>query len=121
MTVAMIVSLPVSVQLRQESRWPIYQNSLYRKSKNVHREWPNAYFVELGLFTVCTNPDYRRANFDEETTNLRPVRGRTAHTVRREGWGNSSLTSGVCQASCPVISNTNYQILVFWLGSPWED
>ena len=29
--------------------------------------------------------------------------------------------TGVCQASCPVISNTNYQILVFWLGSPWED
>nr|VFJ45888.1 MAG: hypothetical protein BECKDK2373C_GA0170839_10138 [Candidatus Kentron sp. DK] len=27
---------------------------------------------------------------------------------------------GVCQVSCPVTSNPNYQIHVPWLGSPWE-
>ena len=49
-----------------------------------HKQWPNAFFADLGLFTMY-EPISWRANPDEETTDWRARRGKTAHRVRREG------------------------------------
>jgi RNA-directed DNA polymerase len=86
------------------------------KTGRDHRQWPNAFFAERGLFTMygayvglvklgvitgngqmlfslnagfspCMVPTFWRANPDEETTDWRAVCGRTACTVRRAGRG----------------------------------
>jgi RNA-directed DNA polymerase len=51
----------------------------------AHQRWPNAYFGELGLFSLenahCSHPQSHR----HATTTRRAVCGKTARTVRREG------------------------------------
>ena len=49
-----------------------------------HQQWPNAFFADLGLFTM-SGPIAWRANPDADTTDWRARRGRTAQRVRREG------------------------------------
>jgi len=51
----------------------------------AHRRWPNAFFNELGLFSLETaHVQYLQTH--RGTTDRRAVCGKTARTVRREGW-----------------------------------
>jgi hypothetical protein len=50
----------------------------------ITKQWPNSFFADLGC-SRCAKPIAWRANPDEETTDWRARRGRTAHRVRREG------------------------------------
>ena len=49
-----------------------------------HQQWPNSFFADLGC-SRCAKPIAWRANPDEDTTDWRARRGKTAHRVRREG------------------------------------
>ncbi len=54
------------------------------RSEADHRQWPNTYFADQGLFTLLTAFECAETP-DEETSNWRAVCGRTARTVRRAG------------------------------------